>query len=262
MRRGDELRVADVIRDRAACRGDAIALRHRERELTYVELDERSRCRARALLARGVGHGTRVANLDRAAPEVVELLFAVSKIGGVIVPLNWRLAAREQSVILADSQARVLIAGGAFEPLAEQLVAAQSPAPELIVVGEDEIRGYERLLSDHEPHDPGGRGERGDVIVQLYTSGTTGVPKEVLTTHRNLCSGSPRPPRAGSSTRARSASPRSRCSTSAASGGRSWALWNGATRSWSAISIRSACSTRSTIGASPTRCSCRRCCRC
>ena len=49
----------------------------------------------------------------------------------------------------------------------------------LIVVGE----GYERWLAAHEPRDPGGRGDAGDVIVQMYTSGTTGVPKGVLTTH-------------------------------------------------------------------------------
>jgi long-chain acyl-CoA synthetase len=46
--------------------------------------------------------------------------------------------------------------------------------------------GYERWLAAHEPRDPGGRGDADDVIVQMYTSGTTGVPKGALTTHGNL----------------------------------------------------------------------------
>ncbi len=173
-----DVRVADVIRRHAARRPEALALRHAaERELTYGELDERSNRLAQALLARGVGAGTRVAYLDRSSPEVVELLFAASKIGAVLVPLNWRLAPPELAAVLADARAPLLIAGPTFREVAERV-----GAPELIVVGE----GYERWLAAHEPRDPGGRGEAGDVIVQMYTSGTTGVPKGVLTTHANL----------------------------------------------------------------------------
>jgi long-chain acyl-CoA synthetase len=175
---GPDVRVADVIRRHAAERPEAVALRHAAgRELSYGELDERSNRLAQALLERGVGAGTRVAYLDRSSPEVVELLFAASKLGAVLVPLNWRLAPPELAAVLADARAPVLIAGPTYREVAERV-----GAPELIVVGE----GYERWLAAHEPRDPGGRGEAGDVIVQMYTSGTTGVPKGVLTTHANL----------------------------------------------------------------------------
>jgi long-chain acyl-CoA synthetase len=175
---GPDVRVADVIRRHAAERPEAVALRHAAgRELRYGELDERSNRLAQALLARGVGAGTRVAYLDRSSPEVVELLFAASKLGAVLVPLNWRLAPPELAAVLADARAPVLIAGPTYREVAERV-----GAPELIVVGE----GYERWLAAHESRDPGGRGEAGDVIVQMYTSGTTGVPKGVLTTHANL----------------------------------------------------------------------------
>jgi long-chain acyl-CoA synthetase len=177
-----DVRVADVIRRHAARRPDAVALRHGGRKLTYGQLDERSSRLARALLARGVGAGTRVAYLDRSSPEVVELLFAASKAGAVLVPLNWRLAPPELAATLANAQAPVLIAGPGYRAVAERVLERLSPAPDLVVVGE----GYERWLAAHEPRDPGGRGDPGDVIVQMYTSGTTGVPKGVLTTHRNL----------------------------------------------------------------------------
>jgi long-chain acyl-CoA synthetase len=170
---GDELRVADVVREAAAARGDHVAIRHRERELTYGELDERSSRLAQALRALGVGKETRVAYLDRTAPEIVELLFATSKLGAVTVPLNWRLAPPELAAVIADADPAVLIAGQSYAGVA---------ARNVVVVGPE----YEQWLAAHEPIDPGGRGEGSDIVLQLYTSGTTGVPKGVLTTHRNL----------------------------------------------------------------------------
>jgi acyl-CoA synthetase (AMP-forming)/AMP-acid ligase II len=68
------------------------------------------------------------------------------------------------------------------ERVEPDVVERLSPEPGLVVVGE----GYERWLAAHEPRDPGGRGDADDVIVQMYTSGTTGVPKGALTTHGNL----------------------------------------------------------------------------
>jgi long-chain acyl-CoA synthetase len=177
-----DARVADVIRRHAERRPDAVALRDGERELLYGDLDQRSNRLAQALRASGVGAGTRVAYLDRSSPEVIELLFAASKAGAVLVPLNWRLAPSELAAVVADARAPVLIAGPAYRGVAEDVLDRLSPAPDLIVVGE----AYERWLAAHEPRDPGERGRAHDVIVQMYTSGTTGVPKGVLTTHRNL----------------------------------------------------------------------------
>jgi len=177
-----DVRVADVIRRHAAQRPEAVALRQGERELAYGDLDERSNRLAQALLARGVRAGTRVAYLDRSSPEVIELLFAASKAGAVLVPLNWRLAPPELAAVLADAQAPVLIAGPGYRDVAEDVLERLSPGPDLVVVGTQ----YERWLAAHEPRDPGCRGEPGDVIVQMYTSGTTGIPKGVLTTHGNL----------------------------------------------------------------------------
>jgi acyl-CoA synthetase (AMP-forming)/AMP-acid ligase II len=177
-----DVRVADVIRRHAAQRPEAVALRQGERELAYGDLDERSSRLAQALLARGVRPGTRIAYLDRSAPEVVELLFAASKVGAVLVPLNWRMAPPELAAVMADAQAPLLIAGPDYRAVAEDVLERLPPGPGVVVAGDE----YERWLAAQEPRDPGGRGEPGDVIVQMYTSGTTGVPKGVLTTHRNL----------------------------------------------------------------------------
>jgi long-chain acyl-CoA synthetase len=221
---GDGLRVADVVRHWAAERGDAVAVHCGERALTYRELDERTNRLAQALRVAGVGPGARVAHLDRTGPEVVEALFAVSKIGAVLVPLNWRLAVPELTAIVADSGAPLVIAGASFAATAARIADALAPRVGVVEAGED----YERWIAGFDPVDPGDRGAAGDTVLQMYTSGTTGVPKGVLTTHRNLAAAAETSPLWGFDASSVSLTPLPMFHI----GGIGWAfvgLWNGAT---------------------------------
>src|SRR5262245_63164875 len=120
----NDLRVGDVVRGMAQTRPDAVAIRHRDRALTYADLHSRSNRLAQALLASGAGAGSRIAHLDRSAPEVVELLAACAKLGAVAVPLNWRLAAAELAAVVEDAGAPLLIAGPEYVDVAHAVADA------------------------------------------------------------------------------------------------------------------------------------------
>ena len=213
---GDELRVADVLRHQARERRGRVAIKHGSRSLTFAELDERSSRLAQALLAAGVGPGSRVAHLDRTAPEVVELLFAAAKIGAVAVPLNWRLHPTELAAILQDAGAPLLLAGPAYTAVAVELAGAVAHDLRVVAIGAE----YERWLASHPADDPGGRGDRTTPCCRCTRRGPPACPR--VCSRRIATSRPPwTPRRCGASTRTRSASRPFPCSTSGASAGRS-----------------------------------------
>jgi long-chain acyl-CoA synthetase len=171
-----DYRVVSIVRDHARDRGDAPAITGDGRTISYAELDERSSRAARALLAAGLGAGSRVAYVGKNAPEFFDLLFGAAKIGAVAAPVNWRLTPAEIAAIVADAQAPVTVVDAEFAALAGTLPGRAVPT------GQE----FEAWLAGHPADDPGFVGEPGDVVVQLYTSGTTGVPKGVQLSNANF----------------------------------------------------------------------------
>ena len=105
-------RRADISPDREAYVDAASGTR-----LTFSELNERSNRLSHQLRFLGVGHGDRVALCLMNSVEFIEAFIAVAKIGGVVVPLNWRLVADELEFIIKDSGAETLIYGQEFQTI-------------------------------------------------------------------------------------------------------------------------------------------------
>ncbi len=109
-------RRADISPDREAYVDSATGLR-----LSFGQLNVRVNQLANQLTAKGVGHGDRVALCLMNSAEFIEAFVAIGKIGGVVVPLNWRLVADELEFIIKDSGAETLIFGSEFETVVSEL---------------------------------------------------------------------------------------------------------------------------------------------
>ncbi|CAN5202805.1 fatty acid--CoA ligase [soil metagenome] len=143
--------------------------------LTFAELEARSAQLANAMLVRGVVPGGRVAVLARNSPAYYEIVFACAKVGAVMVGLNWRLSARELEAIIADAAPQLAFADKEF-------VANLHADVQFIETGSD----YEAFIAEQDATTSAHSTDPHATVVQLYSSGTTGLPKGILISHDNL----------------------------------------------------------------------------
>ncbi|GHB18919.1 long-chain-fatty-acid--CoA ligase [Streptomyces viridiviolaceus] len=173
--------LATFLVDSAAAQGDRIAVRHDDSTLTYAELDDAS-ARAAALLRDcGVRPGDRVALTMPNVPLFPVVYYGVLRAGGVVVPMNPLLKAREVAFTLRDCGARMALV---FPLFADEVAkAAAETGTECLVT---EPLAFDDMLRAHEPMPGIADRTDDDPALVLYTSGTTGMPKGAALSHRNL----------------------------------------------------------------------------
>ena len=160
---------------------------------TYKDLQHRVDLLARAFLRKGVTPGDRIAYMLPNIPELLEGHYGPMRIGAVLVAINTRLSAREVSYILRHSGARAIVFDSEYSKLVEEAIGTDSNIHTKIEVTDvfasikSDALEYETFLETGKDVDlpPIDRSELDTVAID-YTSGTTGFPKGVQLTHRNL----------------------------------------------------------------------------
>ena len=173
--------LATLLTDSAAKFGDRLAVKLDDAEFNYALLDEASARVATLLKAKGLQPGDRVGIMLPNVPYFPVAYYGVLRAGGVVVPMNVLLKAREVGFYLKDPGAKIVFAWHDFLDAAQ--VGADEAGAELINVKPGEIEG---VIFGHEPDPDVAEVSDEDTAVILYTSGTTGQPKGAELTHDNL----------------------------------------------------------------------------
>lgn len=159
---------------------ERIALEMDERITTYGEVDPLTRQLVAFFIENGVGKGDRIAWLGKNSDRYFLLLYAAARIGAVMAPVGWRLAPPEIAYILKDTGAKLLLVGEEFIDTASEVTGAMDTPPRAF---EGEAAFRTAAAMEPASFKPAGAD---DAVLQLYTSGTTGNPKGVSLSNRNM----------------------------------------------------------------------------
>ncbi len=167
-----------------------------DERFSYLEFGQRVNQLSNGLLKMGVAKGDRISYLGYNCHRLLEAFFGVPQIGAVLSPLNIRLLSDDFEYILNESTPRVLFLDEDFVPQIE-MIRSRIPSIEKFILMKKMdhappwINGtYEKVLRSASAESPYPAGsypfEEDDIAEIFYTSGTTGKPKGVMLTHRNL----------------------------------------------------------------------------
>ena len=182
------INLGEMLTRRALLTPDREALVCEDVRRTFSELNTRANRLANAMTKLGVGLGDRVCILAFNEPEYYEMYFGLGKIGAILVPINYRLAAPEMQFIISDCDPKAMVLGPEYVDIVDS-IKKDIPVKDYAVISDEPpewARSYEAMISDVPDAEPEITGGDDDTLTILYTSGTTGRPKGAELTHANF----------------------------------------------------------------------------
>jgi acyl-CoA synthetase (AMP-forming)/AMP-acid ligase II len=153
---------------------------------TFAEVEERVNRLCDALTARGVRTGTRIALLDTDSFAYAEVLLACFRLGATYVPVNYRLAPFEIENILGRAEPEWFFVGERYVETARAVVKTLPGGCALWSLDGSLDDDVEVLVAEGRPVEPTVTLYDDDLLGIMFTSGTTGLPKGVMQSHRML----------------------------------------------------------------------------
>lgn len=178
--------LAELSHSQAQLRGQAIAFWFGSRSSTYSQLNAHANQIANGLLLEGLDENSRVAILGKDSDFHYEVLFGCAKAKTVFTCINWRLSPKEITYILNDSESKILFVTEEYLSLVETILPDLQFITQIIGLNfqHSQWRNFINWRKQFSPEPPALSYSPDDVIVQMYTSGTTGHPKGVLLANR------------------------------------------------------------------------------
>ncbi len=177
----------EVWASHARFRGEKLALVCGASRLTWRELNDGMNRVANSLLDDGVVSGDKIGVLMGNSAETLLVMFGIVKAGACVVPISTLLTADQVATLLGDSGARRLFCCAANKDLASAALSLVAGSLDrLLTVGWSHSEGtaYEQWLDGAATHEPSVRYQLADDFNIIYSSGTTGLPKGIVQTHR------------------------------------------------------------------------------
>jgi len=179
--------LADISRQQAKLRPDAVALHYQGRDTTYAQIDRHASQVANGLVALGQRPHARIGYMGMNSDTFFEVLLGSFKANVVLVGINWRLAPPEVVYVLNDAGCETVFVGAEFVPMIEGVKPHCPKLKHIVAVDGGHAtwpayREWRDKQSEKDPHLPIADD---DDAIQLYTSGTTGHPKGVQLTNGN-----------------------------------------------------------------------------
>ncbi len=180
----------DFFRRARKLHGNREAIVDRDQRFSYTQFGERCDRWSSALSKLGIKQGDRVGTIAPNTHQHLEQFYAVTQLGAVVVPMNYRLTAEDFVYLATHSGSKVLCVHPDYLDMVDSVRDRMNTIEHFVALegGKEGWLDYESLISEADTDFPQVEIAETDLIAINYTSGTTSNPKGVMITHRNAWS--------------------------------------------------------------------------